>query len=64
MAWEEDDQKRPYLISISLNVVSIALVFCASFNRCAILCLILFILTYKTENSSKLPKTNQFRSVE
>jgi len=33
------------LMSISLNVVSIAFVFCASFSRCAIRCLIRFILT-------------------
>merc|ERR1719354_213846 len=32
-------------ISISLKVVNIAFVFCASLSRCAILCLILFIFT-------------------
>jgi len=36
-------------MSISLNVVSIAQVFCASLSRCAIRCLIrfIFIWTYK-----------------
>lgn len=52
--WKQ--KKMPYLMSISLNVVSIAYVFWASFNLWAILSLIRFILTLCSVRGEPLNK--------